>query len=332
MKSISIDTFEACKELQQNPTLDLKTLAKKYHVEIKTIKKYSSVYGEYRWFFEDRYYLLEENDIAAINEYLNSNKTLSLSYIHSKYKIQRDRFKKKLAIYGETYSVHHDREFNRNAFNEIKTEQDAYWLGFLLADGYVYEAPRYTLTLKLGLIDKNHLIKFAKYMGEKNPGDAIKYDVGGSYSHDNKVCYISFTSRTLVDNLVKHGITQRKSGHEIPIDFDREDLQRAYVRGMIDGDGCLYRGRIKYVGSYESCLYIKNYFGKMLHYQSNCSYIWEYGSIYSFQCNQRAVLDALTYIYENSSIYLDRKYNAIAVLKSERKTGKLNPNGHANQR
>lgn len=27
--------------------------------------------------------------------------------------------------------------YNKNAFNIIETEEDAYWLGFILADGYV---------------------------------------------------------------------------------------------------------------------------------------------------------------------------------------------------
>lgn len=40
---------------------------------------------------------------------------------------------------GYDNSRRYQRNFNRNAFDKIETEADAYWLGFILADGYINE-------------------------------------------------------------------------------------------------------------------------------------------------------------------------------------------------
>lgn len=50
--------------------------------------------------------------------------------------------------------------YNKNAFATIETEEDAYWLGFILADGYVSgpDKPAY-LQIKLGIKDYAHLQK-----------------------------------------------------------------------------------------------------------------------------------------------------------------------------
>lgn len=50
--------------------------------------------------------------------------------------------------------------YNKNAFNEIKTEEDAYWLGFLLADGYISgENDKPFIQIKLGVKDYSQLEK-----------------------------------------------------------------------------------------------------------------------------------------------------------------------------
>ena len=97
----------------------------------------------------------------------------------------------------------YERIFNRNAFNKIESEEDAYWLGFILADGYINE-DRGFLKIKLGSVDKEHLFKFAQYMQEENP--RIQEEVGGSYTKDNTCFSIEYDSSTLITNLTKYNL------------------------------------------------------------------------------------------------------------------------------
>jgi hypothetical protein len=55
-------------------------------------------------------------------------------------------------------------EYNRHIFDEIDNEEKAYWLGFIVADGYL-NSDRNMLRIKLGNKDKNHLEKFINFLG-----------------------------------------------------------------------------------------------------------------------------------------------------------------------
>ena len=56
--------------------------------------------------------------------------------------------------------------YNENVFENIDNEESAYWLGFLYADGYVRYREKYgsELRLKLSVRDKDHLLKFKKFI------------------------------------------------------------------------------------------------------------------------------------------------------------------------
>lgn len=47
---------------------------------------------------------------------------------------------------------------NENSFSEVNSEESAYWLGFMYADGYVTKNGY--VGLSLFIIDKSHLEKF----------------------------------------------------------------------------------------------------------------------------------------------------------------------------
>ena len=61
---------------------------------------------------------------------------------------------------GKEYSKTNKASINSNTFNIIDSEEKAYWLGFLYADGYVSKIREFELSLSLK--DLNHLEKFKK--------------------------------------------------------------------------------------------------------------------------------------------------------------------------
>ena len=59
------------------------------------------------------------------------------------------------------------KKYNRHIFDTIDTPEKAYWLGFIIADGYL-NINRRMLRIKLGDIDKSHLIKYIEFLdGDK---------------------------------------------------------------------------------------------------------------------------------------------------------------------
>jgi hypothetical protein len=123
---------------------------------------------------------------------------------------------------------------NQHAFASITTEAQAYWLGFLWADGSIYI--NYTgnrndkrLTVRINKHDIAHLEAFREFLGSSHK--FVHYA-------DNSVS-LALNSKTLVDNLIEHGIVARKSYQP---NFDclnhiPEHLHVHFWRGAIDGDG-----------------------------------------------------------------------------------------------
>lgn len=128
--------------------------------------------------------------------------------------------------------------YNYNAFNSIDTEEDAYWLGFILADGYVSNASmsKPYLQIKLGHVDREHLVKFIKYMGYTTE-EIIKDCVGGAYTKDNLCHVVKISNRQISTNLNQYGLSGAKSGKEKPYKCKTIALEKAYIRGIFDGDG-----------------------------------------------------------------------------------------------
>lgn len=199
--------------------------------------------------------------------------------------------------------------YNKNSFNEIITEQDAYWLGFLLADGYISDGAKPFVQIKLGEKDYNHLKKFCDYM-QYNSYEVIKKTTGGAYTKDN-ICYvIKISCKQLSENLKKYGLHGAKSGKEIPYLLNNVELEKHYIRGIIDGDGWIRSTQTGFgiCGSYKVMEYIKNYIHNNIIDVSDNN-ITEHGTIYKFELTSKTKTKTiLKYFYENATIYLDRKY------------------------
>jgi intein/homing endonuclease len=190
---------------------------------------------------------------------------------------------------------------NVNVFDIIDSEDKAYWLGFLYADGAVAKNDR-VLELSLKLSDKEHLEKFKKFL---NSDIEVKTD---SFR-----CRFSIGSKKLCSSLIKLGCVNKKS---LILQFPTEqqvpkELQKHFIRGYFDGDGCITnpltnQNSCSVLGTKAMLEGIKNFFNlnnilaiNNKKSNANCYNLVLHGN------NCRRFLSAL---YKDSSINLTRKY------------------------
>ncbi len=136
--------------------------------------------------------------------------------------------------------------FNENYFHEIDDEHKAYWLGYICADGTIYEKTSTdsgTLKIETKDSDEELIHQFQKDIKDNHP---IKH-YGNKHFKDYMCSRISLKSNQLIDDLKSYGIGARKS---LTLDFPQQmisnEFVNAFIRGYFDGDGslCLYKNGI----------------------------------------------------------------------------------------
>jgi intein/homing endonuclease len=115
----------------------------------------------------------------------------------------------------------------------------AWCLGFIAADGCILLGPRNggTLSITVSQKDKEILKKINHNMKSNYPIRNIKTNLGTS------ACRLDITVREIVDDLIKIGITPKKSKtlkwpQSIP-----SELSWHFIRGYYDGDGSIMFGK-----------------------------------------------------------------------------------------
>jgi hypothetical protein len=118
-------------------------------------------------------------------------------------------------------------DIDESVFDTIDSHEKAYWLGFLITDGNIYNG---TISLHLAIKDIEHLYLFRTFMKSNHLVHEIHR------THDS--CRIRFKSQKLCTSLAKHGIVPNKSFvTEFAKNIPKEFLS-SYVLGILDGDGC----------------------------------------------------------------------------------------------
>ena len=118
-------------------------------------------------------------------------------------------------------------KLNEDYFGKICTEEKAYWLGFILADGCV-QSNYNGISIELQKKDKEHLKKFLRSLKANYP--LVKTGCGFS---------VAIFSKKMKQDLIKLGVTPRKAQTTKPIRV-RKNLQRYFWRGVFDGDGSIH--------------------------------------------------------------------------------------------
>lgn len=157
-----------------------------------------------------------------------------------------------------------NRRIRHDFFKDIRTELQAYLLGFYAADGSVDEK-RKTFRVQL---QKNDCEIVYLYKDIISP-DARLFTINEREENIIRVNRImghgsvgvDITSAILVSDLVNLGIGYRKSINEISIPNIPKELIRHFIRGYFDGDGCITgylciekgkKDRIRYVATIDS--------------------------------------------------------------------------------
>jgi len=133
-------------------------------------------------------------------------------------------------------SSYRKHEVDEYFFNKIDTEEKAYWLGYLFADG--------SNNTKNGQIyfsqsekDKEAVYAFKKAISSEHP--VTPYTKGSSYSDGTIQYRFQVTSRIMSDDLAKHGCIANKTGCLKYPDID-QSLNSHFIRGLFDGDGSVW--------------------------------------------------------------------------------------------
>ena len=214
-------------------------------------------------------------------------------------------------------------QYNENAFDTIDTEEKAYWLGFLFADGSM-GSKNNTIELQLSAKDAEHVRKFARFMqynqeikfkrNKKDKNEEIYYDS----------CRVSFTNKHLWGTLNSYGCTPKKSiTLKFPDEsiFSDKSLIRHFIRGYFDGDGTLgiYDNKVDIyiyhnhchlalLGTNDMLTNIVNYIGIPKKVFITTPSPKTKNDLFKVQYAAKEAFYASFYMYYNSNIYLDRKY------------------------
>jgi len=213
-------------------------------------------------------------------------------------------------------------EYDIHFFDVIDTEEKAYWLGFMYADGYVtIRGNTMQMCLTLSTNDKGHLEKFKKSL--KSNLTIRDYVSNTTFASNTRYSRLTVSNNHICEQLIKKGCTRNKTN---VVTFPTSDvvpnhLVHHFIRGYFDGDGCLTGSRhkkrdvfvyqIKIMGTKEflevlheklpvnRTLYLRQRYDDM---KSN-NWCLEIGG-------KKQVESILNYMYKDATIYLDRKMDA----------------------
>ncbi len=212
---------------------------------------------------------------------------------------------------------------NYNYFDTIDTEEKAYWLGFLFADGNLsipsyttkegkIKNGRYKISLELKAEDIEHLKKFAKAI---NYEKEIKIAKCSGYNDATKRCRLMFNNKHMWNTLNNLGCTPRKSltlkFPDITI-FSNYWLIYSFIRGYFDGDGTISycnnthnKMQIKALGTSE---FLSEMQKQLPLEYDNILYQREGSKVYELSFNAKRGAYVSSILYNGAEIYLERKY------------------------
>lgn len=198
-------------------------------------------------------------------------------------------------------------------FDNINTEEKAYWLGFMEADGYIAKKGN-CVYLHLARKDRKQLQKFL---------DSIQsnYKIYDKHSEINNKIFLSscicISSKQMKKALLKH---KKKGFNTVPNKYKRD-----FIRGLFDGDGSICQQSKVSKGACFDMLtrpsIIKN-IQEYLMRKCNLNKTkikTRYSDVWGFQYSGlRQASRIYQFLYDNTDIFMERKYQVFIDIFTDR--------------
>lgn len=208
---------------------------------------------------------------------------------------------------------------NENYFKVINSENKAYVLGFIYADGSVYKN---YLSIRLASKDIEILEIIKKELGYS--GVILKNIING-----REYVGLTISSKIIVDDLIKLGVIKKKTYLSKNLPFYNKKYEMSFLRGFFDGDGSIYSSDKRGFSEYTICFsgnksilnQVKNI---LINYEISSSKIrHRHNNDESCMLEIRGNVNIeklYGVLYKNGNLYLRRKkerfYNFIEMLNS----------------
>jgi hypothetical protein len=195
---------------------------------------------------------------------------------------------------------------NNNFFSVIDTEEKAYWLGALYADGNISKRTSKSGQIFLTSSDKEWVENFMKGIESNNKP---RKEVHSKYK--TSIWKAQITSSQMFNDLNSLGCTPVKS-LTITVPTLSDDLMHHFVRGYFDGDGT--------VGVYKNlkesdwlilksgfCSGSQTFVKQLLEILPVKNKKFRYSGVYQTQFSLKDSITLYNYMYKDATVYLERK-------------------------
>lgn len=118
-----------------------------------------------------------------------------------------------------------------------ETPEAYYWAGFIAADGSIRD--NIGLSLSVCAKDKEHILKFAKFINTTNI-TSFTHKMGGRFGVGSQT-WVTIQDIYMVPQFALKFDLKQKKTYNPPIDLSwmKDDLFLSFFAGFIDGDGCI---------------------------------------------------------------------------------------------
>lgn len=232
------------------------------------------------------------------------------------YKYMRDNDINYYSDHGRKHTL------NKHFFDVINTEEKAYWLGFIYADGYITKSNNNDksanrLRINISSKDKILLEQFLQDI-EATSSNITDYIPRKTYSTNQMSC-ISINSIELCNALISHGCTEKKT---LTLSFPssiHENLIHHFIRGYFDGDGTIGKEQLGIIGNHCFLINLQQILVQECNLKITKLYEYKHKApgMYDLKYGGRIQLTRIyQYLYKDATRFLSRKFDKFTLVIS----------------